>query len=96
MIAVVFFQSTLSILACDLFVIWSEKLHNSGNALFAAQLCLRKENDKTWNLIRSKLKLMFYYELVQTRAKFCFKIGPLGKISKRSLFEVGIYYFYQN
>src|SRR5699024_4450695 len=40
------------------------------------------------SFLRSKLKLMTYYELVHTKQKFRFTVGPMGHISKLALFEV--------
>ncbi len=40
------------------------------------------------SLVRAKLKLATYYELLNTNEQFCFTMGPLGRLSKRGIFEV--------
>ncbi len=39
-------------------------------------------------IVKAKLKLATYYELVHTNKQFCFTMGPLGELSKRGIFEV--------
>ncbi|KAH9394102.1 hypothetical protein TYRP_021234, partial [Tyrophagus putrescentiae] len=42
--------------------------------------------------VRAKLKLAAYLELLHTDRPFCFTMGPLGKFSKRGLYEFALFY----
>ena len=90
------FENVFSSFSCAILINWSNSLHRSGKLYLQCQLALRSIiNDDSGGgskffplCMQTKLKLMIYYELNHTRRPFYFRIGSLGKISKKSMYKV--------
>lgn len=65
----------------------SSHLHHSGRYLHRSQIHLCSQNHSA-SLLRNKLKQLTYYELVHTKQRFHFTIGPLASISKPFILDV--------
>lgn len=76
-------------------------LYSSGDRLYKAQMSCRasmgkQENVNATVLLRTKLKLMSYYEVMKTNKKVTFTFGSHAKVENRWLLEVSkkIKFFY--
>jgi len=80
-------ESTISMASCKMFVAQSQSLHAQHSLLIKAQLVLQRYTISA-RMLAAKLKLATTYELVNTKRKFTYTMGPVGKISKNSLVKV--------
>lgn len=44
-------------------------------------------------LLKTKIKLMTYYEVLHTDDQFAFTVGPLGKVTASAIFQVNLSFF---
>lgn len=65
----------------------SNTIHEWGPALSKIQIHLH-EGRLSHEMLRSKIKIMSYFERIHTEHKFAFTIGPLANINSKYLYEV--------
>ena len=69
----------------------SGDLQTPGKWLGLAQLRYNTGGCYRWRFpfyLRTKLKLMIFYEALHSQSGFSFTFGPLGKVTSKSVYEV--------
>lgn len=98
-VCLIFLQLYLALTARSIMIKITVALHSSAKHLGHAQTVLNVFQPETKVIscalnygatVRAKLKLAVYYEMVHTEDKFCFTLGPLGKLSQRGILDVSI------
>lgn len=81
-------QVSMALMTCETFV-HTDILYNSDGLLFKSQFSLQKNIFHSGScILREKIKLMTYYEQMNSNNKFSFTFGPLGSLSNVSISQV--------
>ena len=88
LLGAIILQIFISLATLQTLITFSNALHTAKGPIYSLQLMLHVDSLRENLWLREKIKLMHYYEQLNSKNRFYFTLGNIASISRRSFYEV--------